>query len=309
VTTAPVTNICQTTATSGGNVTSNGGADVTARGVCWSTSPSPTITSNHTSDGTGTGSFVSNITGLTAGTIYYVRAYATNSVGTSYGDQLTFTTTTILLATVTTNPVTNIKNNSATCGGNVTSDGGSGVTERGVCWNTSGNPTTGVSHTHNGSGTGTFTSYLTGLKRNTRYYVRAYATNANGTSYGNQQTFRTTGSWTRGEGNADSAYTSPPDEEAMVGNMETPSESPVLKLYPNPVRSTLTIAYDLSENSDVDLTVFNVNGVRLHHEHFNSQTPGTQNLQLNASSFPPGLYIVILTTGRTAMKRNFIKIN
>jgi Protein of unknown function (DUF1566) len=93
VTTTAVTDITQTTATSGGNVTSDGGASVTARGVCWSLSSSPTTADSHTTDGSGTGVFVSNLTGLTANTLYYVRAYSTNSVGTAYGNQMSFTTT------------------------------------------------------------------------------------------------------------------------------------------------------------------------------------------------------------------------
>ncbi len=93
VTTSSIINANQTFATGGGNVTSDGGATVTSRGVCWSTSQNPTISDDHTIDGTGTGIFTSNITGLTANTPYYVRAYATNSVGTSYGDQVSFTTT------------------------------------------------------------------------------------------------------------------------------------------------------------------------------------------------------------------------
>ena len=92
VTTTNVSNITQTTATSGGNVTSDGGANVTARGVCWSTSQNPTISNSHTTDGNGTGSFTSSITGLTANTTYYVRAYATNENGTSYGEEKSFTT-------------------------------------------------------------------------------------------------------------------------------------------------------------------------------------------------------------------------
>ncbi|MBV5347583.1 hypothetical protein JZU46_05135, partial [bacterium] len=91
VTTAAVSNINSTTATGGGNVTVQGGAEVTARGVCWSTSQTPIATGSHTTDGTGTGTFSSSITGLTAGTLYYVRAYATNTVGTSYGSQVSFT--------------------------------------------------------------------------------------------------------------------------------------------------------------------------------------------------------------------------
>ena len=93
LTTATVNAITQTTAQSGGNITSDGGAAVTARGVCWSTNATPTIADSKTTDGTGTGSFTSAITGLTAGTDYYVRAYATNSAGTGYGSAQPFTTT------------------------------------------------------------------------------------------------------------------------------------------------------------------------------------------------------------------------
>lgn len=86
-----------TTASSGGNVTSDGGASITARGVCWGTLSNPTIASNLTSDALGTGTFTSTLTALTDGTIYYVRAYATNNVGTAYGNQVSFTKTTPLV--------------------------------------------------------------------------------------------------------------------------------------------------------------------------------------------------------------------
>ena len=92
VITAPVTNITQTTATGGGIVTEDGGSAVTARGICWSTSHNPTVSGNHTSSGSGTGAFTVNMTGLTPNTTYYVRAYATNSVRTSYGEEVSFTT-------------------------------------------------------------------------------------------------------------------------------------------------------------------------------------------------------------------------
>jgi len=92
VTTTAASAVSYTTATSGGNVTSDGGATITARGICWSTTANPTIAlTTKTVDGTGTGSFTSSITGLAVNTTYYVRAYATNSVGTSYGTQQTFT--------------------------------------------------------------------------------------------------------------------------------------------------------------------------------------------------------------------------
>ncbi len=92
VTTSQVTNIQQTTATGGGNVTNNGGATVTTRGICWSTSHNPTIANSHQNSGSGTGIFTANMSGLSPGTIYYVRAYATNSAGTGYGSEVTFTT-------------------------------------------------------------------------------------------------------------------------------------------------------------------------------------------------------------------------
>lgn len=104
ITTTAVTSITNTTAATGGNITSDGGATVIARGVCWSTTTNPTIAGNHTTDGTGTGTFASAITSLIPNTLYYVRAYATNSAGTAYGNDISFTTTTTstALPTVTT---------------------------------------------------------------------------------------------------------------------------------------------------------------------------------------------------------------
>ena len=93
LTTTSVSSITQITAISGGNISNDGGAAITAKGVCWSTNSNPTIAlTTKTTNGTGTGVFTSNIAGLTAGTTYYIRAYATNSVGTAYGNQVSFTT-------------------------------------------------------------------------------------------------------------------------------------------------------------------------------------------------------------------------
>ena len=92
LTTTEVSAITQTSATSGGNITSDAGSSVTVRGVCWSTKASPTIADSKTTDGAGIGSFTSSITGLTAGTTYFVRAYATTSAGTGYGDPSQITT-------------------------------------------------------------------------------------------------------------------------------------------------------------------------------------------------------------------------
>jgi phosphodiesterase/alkaline phosphatase D-like protein len=193
VTTASVTNITATSASSGGNVTDEGDAPVTARGVCWSTVPSPTTADNLTSDGTGAGAFTSSITGLSATTIYYVRAYATNLYGTVYGQEIQFTSNGIHTPTVTTRRVTQITADSARSGGNVIDNGGSPVTARGVCWSTAPNPTITNNRTSNGTGTGAFTGYLTNLNPAATYYIRAYATNSAGTAYGGQRQF-TTGS-------------------------------------------------------------------------------------------------------------------
>jgi uncharacterized protein (TIGR02145 family) len=195
LTTTPVSAITQTTAECGGTITSEGVAAVTARGVCWSTNPTPTVTDNITSDGTGTGSFISSITGLTAGTPYYVRAYATNSAGTGYGNIQSFTTlennTIPLLTTATVSAITWT---TAECGGTITSDGGATVTARGVCWSTNPTPTVADNTSTDGTGTGSFTSSITGLTAGTPYYVRAYATNSVGTGYGNIQSFTTASS-------------------------------------------------------------------------------------------------------------------
>ncbi len=190
VTTAAVTSVTSNSAVSGGAITSEGGASVTAKGVCWSTSVNPTIVNSKTNDGTGSESFVSSITNLFPGTTYYIRAYATNSVGTSYGEELSFTTGAIV-PVVTTIPPTSITRTSASSGGDVTNNGGSTVIARGVCWSTSQNPTINVEHTGDGPGTGTYSSSLTGLKGNTTYYLRAYATNSAGTGYGNEIDFKT----------------------------------------------------------------------------------------------------------------------
>ena len=191
LTTNTITNITGNTAICGGNITSDGGATIIARGVCWSTSPNPTFADNHTSNGSGTGSFISNISGLSQTTTYYIRAYATNGLGSAYGNQLVFTTTVSNLPVIITSEVTNITQITASSGGNITSDGGSAVLFRGVCWSTNPGPTISDNHTTNGDGTGVFVSNLTGLTINTLYYLRAYAVNSNGTNYGNEITFVT----------------------------------------------------------------------------------------------------------------------
>ena len=187
LTTTDLSAVTSSTFSSGGNITADGGSPITARGVCWSINQSPTLADSKTSDGTGVGTFISAITGLNPGITYYVRAYATNSIGTSYGNQVTTKTTTVI-PTLATVALTAITATTATSGGNITNDGGAVITARGVCWSTSQNPTTANSKTTDGTGAGSFTSSITGLSPSMTYYVRAYAINSIGTTYGAQVT-------------------------------------------------------------------------------------------------------------------------
>jgi len=166
------------------NVYDDKGIPVTERGFCWSTSsnPLPTINNSKIAVGKGTGAFSDTIKGLSSGTQYYVRAYATNAAGTSYYGSTYYTTTDGLPV------ITELSNPSETpftlvMSATISDDQGLPVTERGFCWNTGGNPTISNNKIAVGSGIGTFSDTIKGLYSNTRYYVRAYATNAIGTSY------------------------------------------------------------------------------------------------------------------------------
>lgn len=191
VTTTSATAITYTQAASGGDVSSDGGAAVTKRGVCWSTNQNPTISNDTTLNGNGTGTFISTLTSLTPATTYYVRAYAINSVGVGYGNQITFTTTNPAIPVVTTTVASSISTQSAVSGGEVISENGAAVTARGVCWSLSNNPTINDNHSSDGSGLGIFTSNLSGLTHSTTYYVKAYAVNSVGTAYGALVSFTT----------------------------------------------------------------------------------------------------------------------
>jgi hypothetical protein len=129
-----------------------------------------------------------NISGLAAGTPIHFRLVATNSDGPTNGSDMVFIPGGAIVSTTSASSITM---NSAIAGGNVTSDGGSTVTARGVCWGTSANPTIAGSHISTSSGTGVFTNSISGLTANTLYHICAYATNANGTFYGDDLTFMT----------------------------------------------------------------------------------------------------------------------
>lgn len=193
VVTTSVNSVLQTTATANGSITSGGSWPVTASGFCVGTAANPT-TANlvfSTSPLVTTGAYNIGLTGLAASTLYHIRAYATSAVGTSYGADLTFTTLAPVIPTLTTAPASNISPVTALSGGNITDNGGAAVTARGVCWNTSPNPTIANSTTPSGTGNGSYTSLLSVLLPSTTYYARAYATNSVGTAYGNEITFTT----------------------------------------------------------------------------------------------------------------------
>ena len=187
LTTSEIPDINKTSAISGGNITTDNGSAIIARGVCWSTVSMPTIqNSSKTSDGSGLGLFTSAISELLPGTNYFVRSYATNEIGTAYGNELSFITRPDL-STITTTPVSALTTNSVICGGTKTKDGGSAITSRGICWSLTANPTIELSSkTTDGTGIGTFTSSISGLSPGTTYHIRAYAINGAGTAYGNE---------------------------------------------------------------------------------------------------------------------------
>jgi len=193
VTTLVITDIAQTTAIGWGNVTSEGSSGVLFRGICWSKSKNPTIADDHCTNGYGQGTFSCLLTGLTDNTKYYVRAYASNSEGTGYGDTISFRTRPIQPPSISTAPVTGITPTSAICGGNIVSDSGATIISRGVCWGLHINPTISDNHTSDGTGTGTFVSSMTGLTPKTPYFIRAYVISNAGTVYGENQLFNSGG--------------------------------------------------------------------------------------------------------------------
>jgi len=215
VTTIEAGEITASSASSGGIVTALGSNPVTARGICFNEVGNPTIRDSKTNDGKGIGKYRSSLTGLKPNTIYYYCAYAVNRLGAGYGKVLSFTTPggkradlslhsvkisaedvmkTRIAKTpeVLTSEVTAIFPTRAFTGGTIPSDGGSQITEKGICWNTRPDPTVSNKKLVLGSGYRGFTAVMDGLTPNTSYYVRAYAINSAGIGYGNVLFFRTT---------------------------------------------------------------------------------------------------------------------
>jgi hypothetical protein len=196
-------NLTTNSATLGGNITGNGNAVITRSGIVYSTTPAPVIgdpgvVDSATSPNVVNGAFTVNVTGLSSATLYYYRAFATNGIGTAYGADSTFTTNAVATApTVTQSTATNVSAFAADISANIPTDGGDPVTVSGIVYSTSPNPTIGDpgvvdSATTPNVATGAFTIHPGGLTQLTKYYHRAYAINAVGTSYSNVDSFTTT---------------------------------------------------------------------------------------------------------------------
>lgn len=171
-------------------ITFDGNSTITKRGFCYGTSPNPTTSDNIITVTGTTGDLTGKITGLSNGVRYYVRAFATNAIGTHYSEQTSFTTLSGL-ADVTTSAVTDIMAESVTFNGSIPSANGGTITSRGFCYSTSENPTINNNKATVTGATGQMTKSVANLEENTKYYVRAFATTSFGTTYGQQITFTT----------------------------------------------------------------------------------------------------------------------
>lgn len=194
VSTSDITDITQTSAKSGGNISSDGGSTITERGLFYGTTEELNADSSKVKDsGTSTGEFTSSITGLTKGTKYYVMAYGKNSSGYGYGDIKSFNTVGDP-PTVETSSVDKISGTKAEVHGKVTSNGGEPLSSYGFAYGKSSSPTIENNKWEIGTTdfNGDFKGLISGLETSTKYYVRAYATNARGTSYGENKDFTTT---------------------------------------------------------------------------------------------------------------------
>ncbi|HBB92369.1 MAG TPA: hypothetical protein DC042_11790 [Bacteroidales bacterium] len=182
--TSRIGNITLTSASTGGNSILDGGSPVSYKGVCWSRFKAPEISDPRTLEGPGSENFESLIQNLIPGTNFYVRAYAINSVGVSYGEIQTFKTTSTL-PTLYVEAFSMVGRTSVKLFSRITFSGGENILVRGACWSLNPNPTTADPSTSDGNSTGYFPSNITGLESNRVYHFRAYATTIIGTAYSN----------------------------------------------------------------------------------------------------------------------------
>jgi hypothetical protein len=191
-----VSNISDTSATSGGNITNDGGETVLTRGVCWSTDINPTIIDNLTKDGAGAGRYISNFTGLVGGTTYYLRAYATNSEGTGYGMTMSFITNgqPPSAPIVTTQNASSIQTTSATLNASINAKYLSTIVTFEYGTTASYGSTITVTQSPlTGGGNTSVSINIANLIAGSNYHFRAKATNSLGTTIGSDMTFKTLG--------------------------------------------------------------------------------------------------------------------
>jgi uncharacterized protein (TIGR02145 family) len=186
-----ISNIKPNSATVYGNVQSDGFSSITARGYCWNTSGIPTTNDSMIVIKGSIGNLNGQLTDLLPNTTYYVRAFATNSAGTAYSVQEAFNTPSFSIPIVSTNELSDISQYSAKAGGAVISNGYAQITSCGVCWNTMGEPTNQDNKSSDTYKNDMWESKVVDLLPNTTYYVRAYATNREGTGYGETISFKT----------------------------------------------------------------------------------------------------------------------
>lgn len=190
VTTNPVEDITATSAKSGGKYINDGKLKVISAGVCWDTIQEPTILSNYTKDSLSREDFKMEIEKLFPDTKYYIRAFAETPAGIAYGDELSFKTLTSVPFPAT-SEVSEITMTTAKSGGIIYSDGGSEITETGICWDTIPLPFRSGFHKRDTTGSKEFSIEIDGLLPDRTYYVRAYSVNSLGTGYGEEKSFRT----------------------------------------------------------------------------------------------------------------------
>lgn len=192
VKTGDVASITRTTASCSGEIISQGDSEVTERGICWSTTDKPLISDNFKVDDSESNGFTIDLTGLEPGTEYFVRAYATNTYGTGYGEVVSFDTDPPELPEVYTYTYLPVSQNSVTFYGFLSSDGGSGIIEYGFYWGPSENPAQSDNYVIAELMTRfVFSATITDMDPDVRYFVRSYARNLVGTGYGNSEWFTT----------------------------------------------------------------------------------------------------------------------
>lgn len=189
--TSQVVNIMSTSVDCGGNITSDGGTEISSRGIVYSTSTNPSLDDSVKTAGNGVGNFAITVDNLLPNTTYYLKSYATNNSGTAYGQQISFTTLNNNVPSVSTTLVNEITNSSANVYGKITVTNNSPVLSKGFVWSTNPNPTISDNKIEDVSNSNEFSKQLPNLTRNTTYFVRAFVTNSFGTNYGQELTFTT----------------------------------------------------------------------------------------------------------------------